>query len=173
MYEIRTVLGVKAVAAAKSLVDFRFHSLVKNLSSCIIFGCVAVGMFLLMRIFTGFLVHYVRVEMEPLHRLLVVALFGCFISVNFMSLILSYAMLFTSREADFLQTLPMSHRKIFILRMLDTVLASSGVVMAHRYRGSTGLCCVFPAFLGTTMWRSSPASWGRCWRWRPSSVSCC
>ncbi len=143
MNDLRTVLGAKAVVIIKSLSDFRPHGLIRNLSSLVIFGGMAIGMFLMMRNFTWFLVSQLGVGPEPLHRLVTVILFALFVSANFMSVILSYATLFTAREVEFLQALPVAHRNLFALRMGENVITSTGVLLLIGVSGVLGYGAVF------------------------------
>lgn len=143
MNDVRTVLGAKSIVITRSLSDFRFHGVIKNLSSLIIFGCMAVGMFLLARSVTLFLVRQVGVGVEPLYELIAVVLFAFFVSAHFMSLILSYGTLYTAREVEFLQALPIAPAKLFVLRAGENVFASTGVLLLIGTAGVLGYGAVF------------------------------
>jgi ABC-2 type transport system permease protein len=143
MHEVWALLGAKAVAATKGLTDFRAHSIVKHLSTTIIFAVIAVGMFLVARSLTLFLITSVRVALEPLHELMAVVLLALFLSLNFMSLVLSYATLFTSREVEFFHGLPISHRKLFLVRTGENLIASSFVLLLIGTAGILGYAAVF------------------------------
>ncbi len=143
MNDLRTVLGAKAAVISKSLSDFRPHGVIRNISSLIIFGGMAVGMFLMTRNFTWFLVSQLGVGVETLDRLVTVILFAFFVSANFMSVILSYATLFAAREVEFLQTLPIAHTNLFALRMGENVITSTGVLLLIGVSGVLGFGAVF------------------------------
>ncbi len=143
MNDVRIVLGAKSVVITKSLSDFRLHGVIKNVSSLIIFGCMAAGMFLLARSVTLFLIRQVGVEAEALYGLVAVVLFAFFISAHFMSLILSYASLFTAREVEFLQSLPIAHTTLFVLRTGENVITSTGVLLLIGTAGVLGYGAVF------------------------------
>ncbi len=143
MNDVRAVLGAKAVVITKSLSDFRLHGVIKNVSSLIIFGCMAVGMFLLARSVTLFLIRQVGVGAETLYGLVAVVLFAFFVSAHFMSLILSYATLFTAREVEFLQAFPIAHTKLFVLRTGENIITSTGVLLLIGTAGVLGYGAVF------------------------------
>lgn len=143
MHEVRALLGAKAVAATKGLTDFRPHAVIKHLSTTIIFGIIAVGMFLVARSLALFLINTVRVSVGPLHELVSVVLLGLFLSLNFMSLVLSYATLFTSREVAFFHSLPISHRKLFLVRTGENLVSSSFVLLLIGTSGILGYAAVF------------------------------
>jgi ABC-2 type transport system permease protein len=143
MHEVWALLGAKAIAATKGFTDFRPQSVAKHLSTTIIFAVIAVGMFLVSRSLTVFLISKVRVALEPLHDLMSVVLLGLFLSLNFMSLILSYATLFTSREVEFFHGLPISHRKLFIVRTGENLIASSFVLLLIGTASILGYAAVF------------------------------
>jgi ABC-2 type transport system permease protein len=143
MNDMRTVLGAKSIVITKSLSDFRLHGVIKNLSSLVIFGCMAVGMFLLARSVTLFLIRQIGVGVEPLYELIAVVLFAFFVSAHFMSLILSFGTLYTAREVEFLQALPIASSTLFILRTGENVFASTGVLLLIGTAGVLGYGAVF------------------------------
>ncbi len=143
MNDVRTLLGAKSAVITKSLSDFRLRGVIKNISSLIIFGCMAAGMFFLARGVTLFLILQVGVGAEALYGLVSVVLFAFFVSAHFMSLILSYATLFTAREVEFLQALPIAHTNLFVLRTGENVITSTGVLLLIGTSGILGYGAVF------------------------------
>jgi ABC-2 type transport system permease protein len=143
MHDLRTILGAKSVMVIRNIIDIRLHGLTRTFSTIAIFNGVAIGMFLLMRNFTWFLVYHVGVGIAPLHRLAGIVLFAFFVSANFMSLILSFATLYTAREVEFLQSLPVPHAKLFLLRMGENVITSTGVLSLLGIAGVLGYGAVF------------------------------
>ncbi len=143
MHDLRTILGAKAVMVIRYVTDIGVHGLTRTLATIAIFNGVAIGMFLLTRNFTWFLVFHIGVGIEPLHRLAGVVLYAFFVSANFMSLILSFATLYTAREVEFLQSLPVPHTHLFLLRMGENVITSTGVLTLLGIAGVLGYGAVF------------------------------
>ena len=129
MREIVLVLNVKATSFLKNALDFRVQSLFKNLSSLLIFGGVAVGIFLLSRAATGYLLQQAHIGLFLFHRFLSMLLYVFFITVNLGNMIVCYATLYRSEEVGFLMGLPMTHRNIFIVKFIDNFFYSSSTLL--------------------------------------------
>lgn len=125
MRELVLVLNVKAHILLKNLFDLRFQSVVKNLSSLIIFGGVAVGVFFLSRLSTLYLIQEAHIGQFLYHRFLSMLLYVFFVTVNLGNMIVCYATMFKSDEVKFLMGLPISHEKIFLLKFVDNFFYSS------------------------------------------------
>ncbi|MEW6509463.1 MAG: hypothetical protein AB1428_00750 [Bacteroidota bacterium] len=129
MREIALVLNVKAAGFLKSALDFRVQSLFKNLSSLLIFGGVAVGVFLLSRASTGYLLQQAHIGLFLFHRFLSMLLYVFFITVNLGNMIVCYATLYRSEEVGFLMGLPVSHYKVFVVKFIDNFFYSSSTLL--------------------------------------------
>jgi len=129
MRELLLVLNVKANVLLKSLLDFRPQSLIKNFSSFLIFGGVALGVFFLARESTNYLIHQAHIGQFLYHRFLSMLLYVFFVTVNLGNLIVCYASLYKSDEVTFMMGLPISHEKIFLLRFVDNFFYSSSTLV--------------------------------------------
>lgn len=125
MRELVLVLNVRAQTFFKNVFDFRLESIIKNLSSFLIFGGVAVGVFFLSRLSTNYLLHEAHIGQFLYHRFLSMLLYVFFVTVNLGNMIVCYATLFKSDEVRFLMGLPIAHEKIFLLKFLDNFFYSS------------------------------------------------
>jgi ABC-2 type transport system permease protein len=125
MRELALVLNVKAHIVLKNLFDLRLQSIVKNLSSFIIFGGVALGVFSLARLSTIYLIQEAHIGQFLYHRFLSMLLYVFFITVNLGNMIVCYATMFKSDEVKFLMGFPISHEKIFLLKFVDNFFYSS------------------------------------------------
>jgi ABC-2 type transport system permease protein len=124
MREFLLLLNVRAAMLVKGITDTRWQTLSKNISSVLIFGGVAVGTFVIVRVFMVYLVHQVHVDLFTVHRLLSFVLFSFFLSVNMVSLLVSYATLYTAEDVPFLFSLPVPHSAVFGVRMVENVVTS-------------------------------------------------
>ena len=128
MHELALVLNVKANTLLKGLLDFRPQNILKNLSSALIFGGVAVGVFFLARGATIYLVQQAHIGQFLYHRFLSMLLYVFFVTVNLGNIIVCYATLYKSEEVTFLMGLPISHEKIFLLKFVDNFFYSSSTL---------------------------------------------
>jgi ABC-2 type transport system permease protein len=129
MQQFLLILNVKASAFLKNVTDFRFQSLLKNLSSLFIFGGVAVGVFLLSRGATGYLLQQAHIGLFLFHRFLSMLLYVFFITVNLGNMIVCYATLYKSEEVTFLMGLPVPHHTIFAVKFIDNFFYSSSTLL--------------------------------------------
>lgn len=128
MSALLLVLNVKATAFLAGLSSLRGQNLLKNLSSLIIFGSVAVGVFFLARGVTGYLIQQAHIGQFLYHRFLSMLLYVFFVTVNLGNMIVCYATLYRSEEVTFLMGLPISHEKIFLIKFVDNFFYSSGTL---------------------------------------------
>jgi ABC-2 type transport system permease protein len=128
MREIVIVLNMKATSFLKRVFEFRLESFAKDLSSFFIFGSFAVGVFMLSRATTLYLLQEAHIGQFLFHRFLSMLLYVFFVTVNLGNMIVSYATLYRSEEVTFLMSLPISHEKIFVLRFIDNFFYSSSTL---------------------------------------------
>ena len=128
MHELMLVLNVKAGRFLKTLLDVRAQSVLKNLSSILIFGMVAVGVFFLARGATLYLIQQAHIGQFLYHRFLSMLLYVFFVTVNLGNMIVCYATLYKSEEVTFLMGLPLSHEKVFLLKFVDNFFYSSSTL---------------------------------------------
>jgi ABC-2 type transport system permease protein len=129
MAQFLLILNVKASAFLKNVTDFRLQSLLKNLSSLLIFGGVALGVFLLSRAATGYLLQQAHIGLFLFHRFLSMLLYVFFITVNLGNMIVCYATLYKSEEVTFLMGMPVPHRTIFAVKFIDNFFYSSSTLL--------------------------------------------
>ena len=129
MRQFILILNVKASAFLKNVTDFRPQSVLKNLSSVLIFGGVAVGVFLLSRAATGYLLQQAHIGLFLFHRFLSMLLYVFFITVNLGNMIVCYATLYKSEEVTFLMGLPVPHHTIFAVKFIDNFFYSSSTLL--------------------------------------------
>src|SRR5512135_1893420 len=128
MRQLLLVFNVKAHSFWKSTLDLRPQSLIKNLSSVVIFGGFAVGIFFLARGATAYLIQQAHIGQFLFHRFLSMLLYVFFITVNLGNMIVCYATLYKSEEVNFLMGMPISHEKIFLIKFVDNFFYSSSTL---------------------------------------------
>jgi ABC-2 type transport system permease protein len=128
MRVVLLVLNMKANAFLKRLSDFRLEEIAKDISSMIIFGSFAVGVFMLSRAMTMYLLQEAHIGQFLFHRFLSMLLYVFFVTVNLGNMIVSYATLYKSDEVAFLMSMPISHDKIFLLKFIDNFFYSSSTL---------------------------------------------
>ena len=143
MREFLLLLSVRAAMLMKGITDTRWQSLSKNISSVLIFGGVAVGTFVIVRMFLAYLVHQVHIDLYTVHRLLSFVMFSFFLSVNMISLLVSYATLYTAEDIPFLFSLPVPHSAVFGVRMVENVITSGSTLMLLGLAGVLAYGSVF------------------------------
>jgi len=129
MRQFLLILNVKSSAFLKNATDIRAQSVLKNLSSLLIFGGVALGVFLLSRAATGYLLQQAHIGLFLFHRFLSMLLYVFFITVNLGNMIVCYATLYKSEEVAFLMGLPVAHHAIFAAKFLDNFFYSSSTLL--------------------------------------------
>ncbi len=143
MRHVLLLLNVRAMMTLKGITDLRWHAVSRNLSSLIIFGGVAIGTFLIVRSFTGYLVHRVQVDVAVLHSLLSFVLFSLFFSVHGVGLLISYTTMYVSEDSPFLMSLPVHPAAIFHVRMIENILTSAATISLLGLAGVLGYGSVF------------------------------
>ena len=129
MRQFLLILNVKSSAFLKSATDIRAQSVLKNISSLLIFGGVALGVFLLSRAATGYLLQQAHIGLFLFHRFLSMLLYVFFITVNLGNMIVCYATLYKSDEVAFLMGLPVAHHTIFAAKFLGNFFYSSSTLL--------------------------------------------
>jgi ABC-2 type transport system permease protein len=125
MSQISHILRYKALAGLKMKVDFRWHTLVKNFSSLLVFGGFAVGAYFFTSAVTAYLIEEAKIGSFLLHRFLSMFLFVFFMTICIGNILVSYSTLFRSPEVRFYFTLPVAYYKIFLIKFLDNFFYSS------------------------------------------------
>lgn len=143
MRELLIMLNLKATGFLKSAFQWRWQSQVKNLSSVLIFGGFAVGVFFVSRFFTGYLLNEAHIGQFLFHRFLSMLLYVFFVTVNLGNMIVSYSTLYKSQEVGFLMSLPISHAKIFLIKFVDNFFYSSSTLALIGFSVLLGYGSVF------------------------------
>lgn len=128
MNALLLVFNVKANSFLKNAFDLRPSSVLKNVSSIIIFGGVAVGVFFLARGVTTYLIQQAHIGQFLYHRFLSMLLYVLFITVNLGNIIVCYATLYRSEEVNFLMGMPIGHEKVFLIKFVDNFFYSSSTL---------------------------------------------
>ena len=123
------MLRIRSQSALAGVASREGHALVKNLSSAIIFGGFAVGVFFLTRFTTQYLLFEAHIGLFLFHRFLSMMLYVFFITVNLGNMIVSYSTLYKSQEVGFLMAMPVAHAKIFLIKFIDNFFYSSSTLV--------------------------------------------
>ena len=129
MRELLLLLNVKAHSFLKSVFEWKWPTVLKNISSILIFGGFAVGVFILTRGTTIYLLYEAHIGQFLFHRFLSMLLYVFFITINLGNIIVSYATLYRSQEVTFLMGLPIDHAKIFLIKFVDNFFYSSSTLL--------------------------------------------
>jgi ABC-2 type transport system permease protein len=146
MHELLLILNLKARSFLKTALATSWQGVLKNLSSVMIFGGFAVGVFFISRAVTLYMLQEAHIGQFLFHRFLSMLLYVFFITVNLGNMIVSYATLYRSQEVTFLMAMPVTHAKIFLIKFVDnffyssTTLSLVGFAMLLGY----GSCFSFP-----------------------------
>jgi ABC-2 type transport system permease protein len=143
MYELVLVLNIKAQTFLKSVFAWKWHTLLKNLSSLLIFGGFAVGVFFIARMTTQYLLFEAHIGMFLFHRFLSMLLYVFFVTINLGNMIVSYATLYRSQEVSFLMAHPVDHAKIFLIKFVDNFFYSSTTLSLIGFAVLLGYGSVF------------------------------
>jgi ABC-2 type transport system permease protein len=125
MHELLLILNLKAHGFLRSVFTPSWQGLVKNLSSILIFGGFAVGVFFISRMVTLYLLQDAHIGQFLFHRFLSMLLYVFFVTVNLGNMIVCYATLYRSQEVTFLMAMPVTHAKIFLIKFVDNFFYSS------------------------------------------------
>ena len=129
MRELLILLNVKAQTLLKGAFNREWQDIARNLSTACIFGGFAIGVFVLSRSTTTYLLQDIHIGQFLFHRFLAMLLYVLFITVNLGNMIVSYATLYKSDEVRLLMALPVSHTKIFIVKFIDNFFYSSTTLL--------------------------------------------
>jgi ABC-2 type transport system permease protein len=146
MHELLLILNLKARSFLKTALATTWQGIFKNLSSIVIFGGFAVGVFFISRSVTLYMLQEAHIGQFLFHRFLSMLLYVFFITVNLGNMIVSYATLYRSQEVSFLMAMPVTHAKIFLIKFVDnffyssTTLSLVGFALLLGY----GSCFAFP-----------------------------
>ena len=111
MRELLLIFNMKANSFLKRIFEFKLETVVKDVSSLLIFGGFAVGVFVLSRTVTLYLLQDAHIGQFLFHRFLSMLLYVFFITVNLGNMIVSYATLYRSQEVGFFMALPLTHQR--------------------------------------------------------------
>ncbi len=125
MRELLLIFNLKAHTFLKKIFEWKLETVAKDISSLLIFGGFAVGVFILSRTVTLYLLQEAHIGQFLFHRFLSMLLYVFFITVNLGNMIVSYATLYRSQEVNFLMALPLTHQKIFLIKFVDNFFYSS------------------------------------------------
>ena len=143
MHELVLLLNIKAQSFLKSVFAWKWTTLFKNLSSVLIFGGFAIGVFFIARMATQYLLFEAHIGMFLYHRFLSMLLYVFFVTINVGNMIVSYATLYRSREVDFLMAQPVAHAKIFLIKFVDNFFYSSTTLSLIGFSVMLGYGSVF------------------------------
>ena len=125
MHELLLILNLKVRGFIKGIFTSGWQGLIKNLSSVLIFGGFAVGVFFISRAATLYLLQEAHIGQFLFHRFLSMLLYVFFVTVNLGNMIVCYATLYRSQEVSFLMAMPVTHAKIFLIKFVDNFFYSS------------------------------------------------
>ncbi len=128
MKDLALLLNVRAASFFKNVFELRWQTLLKNLSSVVIFGGFAVAVFLLARATTSYMLQQAHIGQFLFHRFLSMLLYVFFITVNLGNIIVCYATLYRSEEVTFLLGLPIAHERVFLIKFIDNFFYSSSTL---------------------------------------------
>ncbi len=118
MHELNLVLNAKAQGILH-------RAFVKDAASVLVFSGFVIGMFLVGRASTTYLLSQAHIGQFLFHRLLSMVLYLLFVTVNLGNVVVCYATLYRSEEVTFLMGLPIRHENIFLAKFLDNFFHSS------------------------------------------------
>jgi ABC-2 type transport system permease protein len=128
MRDLLLVLRVRATGFLAGVFTWDWQIVLKNVSSGLIFGGFAVGVFFLTRFTTTYLLYEAHIGQFLFHRFLSMLLYVFFITVNLGNMIVSYSTLYKSEEVSFLMAMPISHAKVFLVKFADNFFYSSSTL---------------------------------------------
>jgi ABC-2 type transport system permease protein len=128
MREFALLFGLRLRSLVNSARLLTWGEGAKSLSTLMIFGGFAVGVFVLTRTVSVYLLEEVRIGQFLFHRFLGMLLYVFFITVNLGNMIVSYATLYRSQEVGLLMSLPVPHTRVFFLKFVDNFFYSSSTL---------------------------------------------
>ena len=108
---------------------FNFATIVKSISSALVYSVFAYGCFALTINSIEYLLLNIKIGSFLLHRFVLVVLFIFFIAINVGNMVVSFSTLYKSKEVFYLLTKPISFTKIFLIKFLDNFFYSSTTLL--------------------------------------------
>jgi ABC-2 type transport system permease protein len=143
MADLLLIARVRAASFGASVFSLRWQAVLKNLSSVLIFGGFAVGVFFLTRLTATYLLQEAHIGQFLFHRFLSMVLYVFFITVNLGNMIVAYSTLYKSQEVTFLMGMPLSHAKVFLVKFVDNFFYSSSTLTLVGFSVLFGYGSVF------------------------------
>jgi len=137
------ILNFKVLTFLKLEDKLSSKSILKNISSSIVYLLFAVGVFYFTQNVISYLMDEVRIGTFLLHRFAFVVLFIFFMTVNIGNMVVSYSTLFKTKEVGFLLNKPISFAKIFLVKFLDNFFYSSSTLLLMVTAALTGYAAYF------------------------------
>lgn len=128
MRDLLLVFRIRVTGFLAGVLVWDWQTVLKNISSALIFGGFAVGVFFLTRFTASYLLYEAHIGQFLFHRFLSMMLYVFFITVNLGNMIVSYSTLYKSQEVSFLMAMPMSHAKVFLVKFADNFFYSSSTL---------------------------------------------
>jgi ABC-2 type transport system permease protein len=128
MDAVATLLECKATMLLRQISDLRGRVVARNLSALLIAGGFAVGMFLFVRLLTGLFLMRLHVSVGDLYQVVSVVLLLFYLSIHLINLVVAYATLYQADELPFLFSFPVLFEQVFIARMVENFVTSSGLL---------------------------------------------
>jgi ABC-2 type transport system permease protein len=128
MRDLLLVLRVRATGFRAGVFAWDWQTVLKNISSALIFGGFAVGVFYFTRFTATYLLYEAHVGQFLFHRFLSMMLYVFFITVNLGNMIVSYSTVYKSQEVSFLMAMPISHARVFLVKFIDNFFYSSSTL---------------------------------------------
>lgn len=128
MNAVTMLFECKAAMVLRQITDLRPGTVAKNLSALVIAGGFAFGMFLFVRLLTGFFLIRLHVPTTDLYQVVSLVLLLFYLSIHLINLVVAYATLYNASELPFLFSLPVPFERIFAVRLVENFLTSSGLL---------------------------------------------
>ncbi len=151
MRELLLMLRIRGASFLAGTFSRDWHTVLKNLSSVVIFGGFSLGVFFLTRLTTLYLLNEAHIGMFLFHRFLSMLLYVFFITVNLGNIIVSYSTLYKSQEVGFLMAMPISHAKVFLVKFIDNFFYSSSTLALVGFAVLLGYGSVFGTSVAFTV----------------------
>jgi len=129
MKTLAHILYYKILIFIKFNSSFKVSTIIKNVSSALVYLLFAYGCFLFTQSSIGYLLNEVKIGSFLLHRFALVLLFIFFTAVNVGNIVVSFSTIYKSQEVFFLITKPISFTKLFLIKFLDNFFYSSTTLL--------------------------------------------
>lgn len=104
---------------------FNRQNLIRSFLASIIFVAFGIGTYLFSVSTIQFVMEEIKIGSFLLHRFSSIILFVFFLSISAGNIVVAYSMIFKSEEVHHLITKPIEFQKLFILKMIESILYSS------------------------------------------------